>query len=519
LWVVKGAIDDSAFYLGGAKNVISPRLSLANARTGKRLAFRLVLSATILITGASICLAQIEGPSAIRVEAQQVVVPVFVVDKSDVRKDWRHTKYEEWDKEVTGLAAKNFQVFEDGKEQEIRDVTIDLPRVWQVSDNISQHTESACTPRGIWAGPDFPKQRDSGGSALWLLHVYLISYTPPPSPPGRPCHQIKVKVDRRGATVYARDAYCNTQNELYDAVDGTKLGRQMDSYADSTQEGKFPVSVQASSFFGDSSANRVNVAVEFPSNELWRKWNDVKLDATIAVLGMVYNSDHALAARFSDIACHPSILGDAYRGSFPMPGADRKFYERQVIPSHYDTELDLPSGNYVLKLVVTDGKKFGRVEVPLSVESFAQDSLAISGIVLCKRFHKVPEPLAQEARAPQYVPLVTNGLEFTPAGDTRFQKKDGLVSYFQIREPLLKGTDPVKLQVQLRVRDAKTGELKSQTRLLPVESASRPQNSIVPVAEKLALDKLPSGRYRLEIQASNSVGKSSVWSSAAFSVE
>ncbi len=500
----------------------SPRLSLTTASTKDLPAFRLLLAGVIFSTsfsvGASTSLAQTEGPSAIRIEAEQVVVPVFVVDKSDVRSDWRHNKGEEWDKEITGLGAKDFHVFEDGKEQEIQNVAIDLPRVWQVRDNVSQHTESACTPRGIWASPDFSTRTDSGAS-LWLLHVYLISYTPPPSSPARPCHQIKVKVDRRNATVYARDAYCNTKNELYDAVDGTKLGKQMDGYADSAQEGRFPVSVQASSFFGDSTVSRVNVALEFPSKALWREWNDVKLDATIAVLGMVYDSDKALALRFSDIACHPSILGDAYRGTFPIPRDARKDYELQVIPSHYDTQLDLPPGDYVLKLVVTDGKKFGRVEVPLRVESFAQDDLAISGIVLCKRFHKAPDPSAREARAPQYVPLVASGLELTPAGDTRFQKSDGLVSYFEIREPLVNGTDAAKLQVQMRVRDVKTGEVRLQTRLLPVELTARPENSVIPVAERLPLDKLSTGSYRLEIQASNSAGKKSVWRAASFRVE
>ena len=61
--------------------------------------------------------AQTEGPSAIRVESQQVVVPVFVVDKSDVRIARERGYLEELDTEVTGLAAKDFHVFEDGIER------------------------------------------------------------------------------------------------------------------------------------------------------------------------------------------------------------------------------------------------------------------------------------------------------------------------------------------------------------------------------------------------------------------
>src|SRR5208283_4865958 len=50
---------------------------------------------------------------------------------------------------------------------------------------------------------------------------------------------------------------------------------------------------------------------------LMRRWNNVKLEATIGVLGLVYDKDKAIAVRFSDLACHPSMLGDAYRGQIP----------------------------------------------------------------------------------------------------------------------------------------------------------------------------------------------------------
>src|SRR5208283_4506866 len=171
------------------------------------------------------------------------------------------------------------------------------------------------------------------------------------------------------------------------------------------------------------------------------------LEATIAVLGLVYHKDKGLVARFSDIACHPSIFGDAYRGPVPVPISIRKEYEYQVIPSGYETQIDLPPGDYDLSLVVTDGEKFGRVEAPLG-ESGA-----------------------------------------------------------------------VKLQFQMRVTDAKTGEVKAETGMRPVASGTRLGNPVIPVWEEIAIDKLPSGTYRLEVQASDSAGKSTVWRAASFTVE
>jgi len=387
-----------------------------------------------------------------------------------------------------------------------------------VHDNASQHLESSCTPKGIWAGPDLSPQLKLG-STLWLVHVYLVSYVPPPSSPEGSCHQIKVKVDRRHATVYARDEYCKTKNALYDPVYGTKLGKKMEEYAGSPKGGGFPVSAQASALFGSPEANRVDVAVEFPSHALKREWRDVKLDTTIAVLGLAYDKHKALAGSFSDIACHPSMLGDAYRGQIPLPHDVRKEFEYQVIPGGYETQMDLPPGDYDLKIVVTDGEKFGRAEVPLSVVSYDRENLAISGVVLCKRYQTAADALPATAHATQYVPLVSNGLEYTPAGDTGFQRSDRLMAYFEIYEPLLGGTEAVNVQFQMRVTDGKTGEVKAQTGWRPMPPGSLLGNPVIRVADEIAIEKLPLGAYRLEVQASDSAGKSTVWRVAPFTVE
>ena len=500
------------------------RSQLALIVLGMKKAARLVLlDVGILGLGAAVGLAQTEGPAAIRVESREVVVPVFVVDKSVVHPlgdSWHigTTYYREWDKEITGLEAQDFHVFEDGVEQPIQNVTVELPRVWNVMDNVSHHTESSCTPRGIWVNPDLLPQLKLGAT-LWLLHVYLVSYVPPATSPDGSCHQIKVKVDHRDATVYARNEYCRTKNEMHDPLGGMELGKRMEDFVGSPKDGKFPVSVQVSSLFGSSEASRVEVAAEFPSNVLMRRWKGVKLDATIGVLGLVYDREKAVAVRFSDLACHPSMLGDAYRGQIPLPDNVRKEYEYQVIPSGYRTQIELAPGDYELKLVVTDGEKFGRVELPLRVEGFDRDRLAISGIILCKRYHMVPDKPVEAARAPQYVPLVSNGLEFTPAGDTHFLKSDRLISYFEIREPLLEGAGAVKLEFQARVKDAKTGEVRLDTGLRSVETKMGARNPVFPVWEEIAIDKLPSGDYRLEVQASDSAGKSTVWRAVSFTVE
>lgn len=484
----------------------------------KNLVILLLLGGTILGTEASVSLAQTDGPPAVRVETREVVVPVYVIDKSDIRQSLNSngelTYYNSQAKEITGLSAKDFHLFEDGKEQQVQNITVEPRGAWVVRDNVSGHLEQSCTPKGVWSSPDLRPQTHSTFSNT--LHLYLISYVPPPSPEGS-CHQIKVKVDHRHATVYTRDEYCHTNNALSDPMYGTKLGKQLEGYVASGAGGKLPVTAQASPFFGESGANRVNVAIEFPSSAVKREWNGVNLAATVVILGMIYNKDRALMARFSDILC--GTPQEFYQGPFPIPANLREEYELWDIPSRYETQLDLPSGDYDLELVVTDRYSFGRIALPLKIDSVNPGGPAISGIALCKRYHKVSEKAQGAAQAPQYVPLVSDDLVFSLAGDTRFAKGERLMTYFEIYEPPGGGTASAKVQFQMKVTDVKTGELKSDTGWRPVASGIRPGSPLIPLAEEVAVKELPSGTYRLEVQASDSAGNKTEWRAATFTVE
>ncbi|MGA3176113.1 MAG: hypothetical protein ABSE19_02070 [Candidatus Acidiferrum sp.] len=497
------------------------------APRAQKLIVHLLFGLAVLGTQATVSLAQAESPFAIRIDTREVVVPVFVIDKSYfLEQRFRRggtlhiDRY--YGKEITGLSAMDFHVFEDGSVQQIQNVSVEPLRYWGVSDNVSAHEESSCTPRGIWAGPDLqpragPQQhfrlgnQKSGG-------LYLVSYVPPPSPEGS-CHQIEVKVDRDNVSVSARNEYCNTKYPPSDPLNGTKLGKQMEAYAESNLREKSPISVQIGSFLGDFGAVRVDIAAEFSASAFKRKRGNTNPYATIAVLGMVFDRNSNVVARFSDSACYSSGFWSFFPGTHSPPASILKELEHLLTPNRYETQVDLPPGEYDLKLVVTDGEKFARAEVPLQIDGSNRNGLAISGISLCKRFHKVTDGPPEGVRAPQYVPLVSNGIEFTPAGNTRFKKNDRLMSYFEIREPPLAGRGSAKARFQMKVMDAKTGELKTDAGVQDVDSGVGPGSFLIPVAREVAIDRLPKGTYCLEVQASDSAGNKTVWRAASFTVE
>jgi hypothetical protein len=484
---------------------------MRNSLPISQVALALLLCGATLVCKAGDSDPKASGPPAIRVEAPEVVVPVVVLERNHFRVE-RDALFEE-DQEITDLSKEDFHVFEDGIERPIRNVALELPHIRHVRDNVSHHLEASFTPRGIWSSPDLWPETDTGAS-LSPLKVYLVSYSPPPSLEGS-CHRIKVQVKRRHATVYSRDTYCNTSHPLSDPLNGTELGQRMEEYGSASEDGALPVNAQASPSASFNDGSRVEIAVDFPWDAVKRKWHRVNLYANVAVLGLVYDQNHVIVARFSDMASTTSW--NYYRGPLPPDWHLLKEWEMAGIPSHYQTQIELPAGNYDLQVVITDGEKFGRAEVPVNIEAPHPNGLAISGIVLCKRFQEVEEGAQTAVRAPQYVPLVSNGKEFTPTGDKRFTRDEGLVGFFEISRPT--SQVPGDVHFQVRITDPATGEVKIESGAHTLETSDGGNALAIPVAAEIGIAKLPPGKYRVNVQASDEHGKNTGWRTACFAVD
>lgn len=479
----------------------------------RTLALALLLGRLAFANDAPVAQAAAVDRSPIRVKVLEVVVPVVVLDRSHFRMH-RDSLYQE-DEVVSGLSQSDFRVFEDGLLRPIQRVALDVPRIRDVRDNVSHHLEYSMTPRGIWSSPDLHPQSGMG-SGVSPFSVYLVSYIPAPSPDGV-CHQIKIKVKRRHATVYARGSYCNTPHPLTDPLQGTPVGEEMEKFAASSESGNFPVVGQVIPLLTGAGLNEMEIAVEFPWSAVKRKWKGVNLYANVAVLGIIYDQDGAEVERFSDIAS--TALWNFYHGPLPP---DRQFlndWEHAGIPNRYATQVKLSPGNYELRVVVTDGEKFGRMQSQLKVDAAPRQTLGISGIVLCDRIQSIPEGAQAAARAPQYIPLSGNGFEFSPAADTHFARGDHLFGYFEIYVPPEARALATAAKFEIRLVNADSGELKLDTGLRSAGSSSPTETGIVPISGEIPIGNLSPGRYRLTAQASDSSGKKTSWRQSCFVLE
>jgi hypothetical protein len=134
-------------------------------------------------------------------------------------------------------------------------------------------------------------------------------------------------------------------------------------------------------------------------------------------------------------------------------------------------------------------------------------------VLLSTNVHKiVPDDLAIEAdlvdgRTPFIAVSGPNSFQLTPTGKLSFKKTDSVAMYVEAFEPLLTGTEPVKLAVQMKILD-KTGEAKLDSGQVEVSNFIRSGNPTVPIALKVPIDKLDAGAYKLEVTLIDSANRS-----------
>jgi len=448
--------------------------------------------------------------------------------------------------DVRDLTAAEFHILVDGREQKIQALTTE-GEYMVVRDNLGYHDEYSETPAAIWGASDHVGMssqselvRFSHGATL--NQVYDLAFVPnDPEPAG--CHSIAVKVDRQHSVVRARNEYCNSQSP-FDTLSGTNLGKLMEHFLNSGESGNIDLSLRTGSFSTGAQKARVQVALEFSPDVLHSQWEkDWALHATIGVLGMLYKEDGDFAMRFSDLGCCSSSstsgIDVSFQGTrklnfdslshldaeFGLPYNPVSAYLSRVakafLPTRYETQLELAPGQYDLHVVLSDGERFGHARAHLNIDSYDGKNLSLSSVMVCKRYrdaHVAAVETAAANIAPRYVPMVSKGIQVTPAGDTDFKGGEHLIPYFEIYAPQAAGEPITGIQVHLRIVDAKNGEIVKDFPAIDAAPYAQPGSTTIPVAREVPIATLPKGEYRLEVQASDSAGRTTPWRAANFTI-
>ena len=473
-----------------------------------------VLSVAAWCLSGSHAFGQSQGQFQIRIESDEVLVPTFAFAKPSGHQSptfvWQDRAGRTL---VNGLTAGDFHLFEDGVEQKIERVTTEHWGWRIVRDNATCHKEDFSTPGARWISgqslhPPCP--------TLPTATYYQIAYRPPPASEGS-CHQVSVAVDRPNVVAEARGVYCRTPYSSSDILNGTGTGQRLQELLESGKPGKFEVSVQAGIFHTRNEESRVHIALNLPWDKVKKEWKKGRLWSSYEVLGVIYRTDGSVAERFSE---------DSDFNIHPVPGSGAEYQSEEMLawylPHTYERQIDLPPGDYTLRVIFSDSVKFGWAAAPLSVKKSNPGILEISSLLLANRYQQAsaaPNNDGPRILPGGFVPLLSRETEITPSGNTRFTRGEQLAVYFEVYEAEIGGSPAANVAIHLRIVDAKTGETQDVMEPFDATPDGRAGRPVVPIARTILTKNLKRGSYRLEAQATDSAGSSTAWRSASFTLE
>lgn len=324
---------------------------------------------------------------------------------------------------------------------------------------------------------------------------YVLGYSPSDDGSDGACHELKVKVDRGGTNVRSRTGYCSIPSS--NVLAGTAKGKELEARAASSAAGNVSAKMQTAFFYTAANTARVDVTMEVPPDILKFKKEKGEFHSEVNVLGIAYATDGSVAAKFSDTV----------NLEFEKKKEVEQFNES---PLRYETQFDIASGKYNLKVVfTTGGEGFGKLELPLTVEPFDSTNFALSAIALSKDLHKVSDSdtVLDSRLLADKIPLIAQGMQLTPAASNSFQTGGPGAFYLEIYEPALLEEKPHKVALQMRVLDKKTNRVKLDSGLIDMAKYVHNGSPVIPVALRVPSKELGVGSYRVEFKAADDTGR------------
>jgi hypothetical protein len=232
---------------------------------------------------------------------------------------------------------------------------------------------------------------------------------------------------------------------------------------------------------------------------------------------LVYAADGNVAARFSGLT-----LGDSseHGQSWFSPLPTR--YSCTISGAGiFHARVDLPAGEYKLRAVIRDGDHVGKTEIPITIDQLDPTQLAISSVVLSRKYRQVPDAARDNLAVStgRYVPLVSKGWEIIPTADTNFKQAEFLTFYVEVYSPVQPVSQDRTIQVRMRIADKQTGRVVKELRPLDTAAYRKPGEPVIPVGGGVDIGGLAKGSYRLELQATDSIGETTAWRSVTFHIE
>jgi len=293
--------------------------------------------------------------------------------------------------------------------------------------------------------------------------------------------------------VRARSAYCSLRSP--DLLAGTPAGERLEARLMDSTPGNGGGFVEAPYFYTAEDAARVNIALEIPIADLsFEKSKTGRMLATVRILGVAYRPDGAVAARFSDSA------------RLDLDTQQLEAMRQRTF--HHENQIEMATGAYKVKIVYSAAEnKFGRMEIPLSIEAYDGKEFTLSALALSNDIRTAPASAIGSTPAEDQTPLIAEGLLIVPSGSNRFRRGDRAVLYAEAYEAPFGDATPPEVAVILKIKDRMSGAEKDNSGLIRVSGPGLWERTKVKVGLRLPLEKIGPGAYRVELTAYDSAGR------------
>jgi hypothetical protein len=271
--------------------------------------------------------------------------------------------------------------------------------------------------------------------------------------------------------------------------------KQLELHATGSQVGSIHGALQAPYFYTAPNIARVNLAMEIPSDSLKFNKEKGKYHANMNILGMAYNPDGSVGARFSDTV-NLDLEKDEWK-------------EFTKVPYRYQNQFDAAPGTYKLTVVLSGGgDTFGKFEAPLQIDSYDGKKFSLGGVALTNsaaRISDIPTGL-DSVLLEDRTPLVVKGMQVVPSASNRFKRSDNVILYTEIYEPLLTSATPPRVGFAYHIYERATNKDVFFTGLAPADEFIQTGNPVIPGGLMVKVKDLTPGGYRLVVQAVDSAG-------------
>lgn len=365
--------------------------------------------------------------------------------------------------------------------------------------------ELAAGTGGLMLGTSNNLPEELGRLAQEQDQYYLLGYTPAVESAEGTCHTLQVKVARSGLDVRARKSYCTSKPP--DPPSGQLAGKDLNALAAGNTAGNIAMQMQLPWFYSGPNVARVSVAADIVPTAVQFRKEDGKLLGQFDLAGIAYNADGSVAARFSD--------------TVKLAFASQKEADTFLAtPYHYANQFEIAPGHYDFRLVVNAGdKSFGKAAMPLTIDPWNGEALAMSALALSHDAHAVATPAegSDDLLLTPNSPLVSNGIEVIPAGTNRFRVGEKGFFYFEVYEPPLRQR---QIAVRVRILDRTANQQIDDSGPLNPDRYVRPNDPVIPIAMDLPIVSagLPAGAYKLEVSVLPGAGQAPIVRTADFDV-